>query len=117
MVRSLERVVVSKGLFSVDNLNEHFQSRTTSRTLLATSVLVMQPNRTQPSTPVASVAVEASPVGSPAPGTPAARPTFMQRLSWFGGKVLDVAESIGEGVVSILGKIHIVIYRFLFVGW
>mmetsp|Transcript_124432 Transcript_124432/g.244051 ORF Transcript_124432/g.244051 Transcript_124432/m.244051 type:complete len:216 (+) Transcript_124432:112-759(+) len=29
--------------------------------------------------------------------------TFMQRISWLGGKVLDIAERVGEGVVSFLG--------------
>ena len=31
--------------------------------------------------------------------------TFMQRISWLGGKVLDIAERVGEGVVSFLGNI------------
>jgi hypothetical protein len=32
------------------------------------------------------------------------RITLAQRFAWFGGKVLDMAEYIGEGVVSVLGK-------------
>jgi hypothetical protein len=39
---------------------------------------------------------------TPAPG----RITLAQRFAWFGGKVLDMAEYIGEGVVSVLGKFN-----------
>ena len=37
--------------------------------------------------------------------------TFGQRLAWFGGKALDFAERIGEGVASFLGK-YLIIYIF-----
>ena len=64
----------------------------------------MKPTTSQPATPAVS-AVAATPL-APAGTSPTApvRQTFMQRLNWFGGRVLDVAESIGEGVVSLLGK-------------
>ena len=64
----------------------------------------MKPTTAQPATSAvpAVAATPLAPVGTPQ--TAPVRLTFMQRLNWFGGRVLDVAESIGEGVVSLLGK-------------
>ena len=30
--------------------------------------------------------------------------TFSQRMSWLGNKIFNIVESIGEGVVSVLGR-------------
>ncbi len=43
-------------------------------------------------------------VGTPTGTTGTRGRIWLQRLNWLGGKLLDIAESVGEGVVSILGK-------------
>jgi hypothetical protein len=49
--------------------------------------------------------VESTDSNTAAPGPPLSRfAVFIQQISWFGGKLLDIAENIGEGVVSVLGK-------------
>lgn len=53
---------------------------------------------------MASSTQATSAVPVPAVNPPRAQPlSFGQRLAWFGGKVLDIAERVGEGVVSFLG--------------
>ena len=64
----------------------------------------MQPTTSQPASNTASVSVATAVMPGEAPETTPVRRTFLQRLNWFGGRVLDIAESIGEGVVSLLGK-------------
>ena len=68
----------------------------------------MQPTQAQPTSCTASASpspIEATAVSS-APPRQSAPTTFVQKLNWFGGKLLDIAESIGEGVVSILGMLY-----------
>jgi hypothetical protein len=49
--------------------------------------------------------VESTDSNTTVPGPPLSRfAVFKQQISWFGGKLLDIAENIGEGVVSVLGK-------------
>mmetsp|Transcript_3186 Transcript_3186/g.4978 ORF Transcript_3186/g.4978 Transcript_3186/m.4978 type:complete len:235 (+) Transcript_3186:74-778(+) len=59
---------------------------------------------TQPTMVSAGLLEEQGNEGEQAQQEPqSAMESFKKRLIWFGGKVLDIAEYIGEGVVSVLG--------------